>query len=160
MEFVKYEFKEENYFYNEEKIYNRVLSENTNKETLLEEYDVERKRVMAANVLRKLLNAKIGFEYDLDVYTEIILNLVNSLPFEIYPNIVEWINEEELTDIKVKDISLKEMVEYTDLETCESKKQYHYFFYKLLRIISKYYIGEYSNKDCVLNSALNHTYYE
>lgn len=147
---LKYDFKDDSYWYDENIIYNKSKDEQNFKE--------RKKNVMGTNILQKLKRAKIGFGLDSGADERRMDALMDILPEQVYSNVAEWINDDEISEIKVKDTSMKELLEYTDLIDYPDKKIYHYYFYRLLELIGEYNTGHYENKKALFSEAFNRTY--
>lgn len=147
---VKYDFKNNKYWYDENKIWEDTLNE--------KEFEDKCKLVMGSNIYKKMKNDTSAFGFDAGYDEKRLDELMDLLPKAIYSNIVEWINGDTLTDIKIKDVSLKEIVEYYNLDKFEIKAEYDYTFYKLLHLMGEYNNGKYKTKKQVFSSAFGRIY--
>ena len=150
MEALKtYNFKNEIYWYDENKIWEDTLNE--------KEFEDKCKLVMGSNFYKKMKNDMSDFGFNPRYDEERIDELMNILPKELYQNMVEWINEEPISNIIIKDVTINDIINYINLPNLD-KRWFNCYFYRYLIIISKYNNGTYKDKNEVLHEAFNTVY--
>lgn len=161
---IKYEYNEwichifiMDFDMNEEKT--ASMTEDEKQELYDKLFDVACKQTMNTNMYEKL-NSVGAYYHDAIDGSDIYLSLtIPYFPKELYPNLVEWINDEPLSDIDFHGISLKKMVDLMDFppeeewqKFCKSIEEYrrskarHYLaLFKLVALYAK--TGSYERGD-------------
>lgn len=128
MIFRKFTFKEKDYVYDEESYYSICKAFDSQaeeykslpselKEKYLEDKALEVcKASMTGNVFTKLKKESENTKYLFDArysWTSAEIAMEN-FPLELYPNIVEWVNDEEISYIDYHGLSMKELLGYVN----------------------------------------------
>lgn len=162
--FIRYEYDEwilhtiiMDFEMNEEKT--RGMTEEEKQDIYEKNFVHDCKWSMACNIARKLESVNALYHDSIDG-TDIYLDLtIPYFPKELYLNLVEWINDEPLSDIDFHGISLKKMVDLMDFppeeewqKFCKSIEEYrrskarHYL--ALFKLVASYArVGNYERGD-------------
>lgn len=96
---------------------------------------------MACNIARKLESMNALYHDSVDG-TDIYLDLtIPYFPKELYPNLVEWINDEPLSNIKFHGISLKKMIDLMDFPKEDEWQKYFKTFEDYQRVKARSYLS-------------------
>lgn len=149
MEFFKYNINKslKGYLYDEELAYkiacykvdekrNYKNTEERN-ELILKSFELERQIMMSRNIIIKLTDILNISKEDINVLQSTILDFVKYIPFELYPNIVEWINDDTISFIPYNGVSLSEIINYFGSMDSYSNKDIVFIKYKCIRLLSK-----------------------
>lgn len=155
MTFTKYEFKNnenKDYWYDEEAIAKVILCNGITEESI-KEYNEACIINMEANVMNKMENDTLEWKLRKGDNHRYINPWFKYIPKEVYPNIVEWINNEPISKIKYKELSIKELFDRMRLPDNIKEKYYSVYYFKALRLLARYVEGGCIDKESYLFSA-------
>ena len=134
MEFRKYTFKNPDFFYNEESCNSLVVAfdlqtDEYKKMTPDEQKEFYEKRFyeecqlgLLSIIMKKLKSANALYHDTSEGRDALLLIVCESLPYDIYPNIMEWINDDELSEISYNGLSVKQMAIAMDFPSYDNYK--------------------------------------
>ena len=135
MEFRKYTFKNPDFFYNEESCNSLVVAfdlqtDEYKKMTPEEQKAFYEKRFyeecqleLLSIMMKKLKSVNA---YHPDAYPNrdtLLLRVCESLPYEVYPNIMEWVNDEDISVIDYNGLTIKGMLDNMNFPSYEDYKR-------------------------------------
>lgn len=94
------------------------------KEEIEKRVDVEEKEFIMEHIFLKAVKEGLFDEDDWEYYNRMSILWVPYIPKEVYPNIYEYLNDEEITDIKYHGLSILDIM-YSNIEY--EKKPYHFY---------------------------------
>lgn len=108
---------------------------------------------MEANVIIKLRKEVREFQYE-----EIpdIHEWFKYIPKKVYPNIIEWINGDDISYISYEGLSIKELIDAMDLPREIKEKYYSVFMKRALELFTEYIKDIETNNSNLV--ALKHNY--
>lgn len=134
MELRKFTFKYPGYFYDEECFDSLVrafdlttdeykqMSEAEQKAFYKEKFEEMCKASIGAVIAKKLESLNAHFINPMRGMDMDIVRTFETLPLELYPNIVEWANDEEISEIDWNGLSIKKMIDKMDFPPFEAFK--------------------------------------
>ena len=104
---------------------------------ILKSFELERQIMMSRNIIIKLTDIFNLSKEDINVLQSTTLDFIKYIPFELYPNIVEWINDDVISFIPYNGISLSEIISYFGPMESYSNKDIVYIKYKCIKLLSR-----------------------
>lgn len=134
MDLRKFTFKYPGYYYDEECFDNLVevfdlstdaykqMSEKEQKAFYKEKFEEMCKASIGAVIAKKLESLNAHFINPMRGMDMDIVRIFETLSLELYPNIVEWANDEEISEIDWNGLSIKKMIDKMDFPPFEAFK--------------------------------------
>lgn len=148
MNFVKYNFTDidKHYWYDEEVIAQLChLYGSTN--SFMEDFTKDCIMHMQSNVIIKMENDVFEWKMNKGNNNNLINKWFKYIPKEIYPNIIEWINDENISNIVYNNLSIKELIDEMRLPDDIKTKYYSIYFFKALKLMAQYIQNDYNDKE-------------
>ena len=71
-------------------------------------------------IMKKLKSVNAYYEDSYDGYDMLMMITCKSLPYELYPNVIEWVNDDPMSEISYNGLSIKAMVDQMNFPDYES----------------------------------------
>lgn len=169
---IEYEYKDKNvnYYYNENAFYQlaEIAAKNECKSTNTIQYEIIKNKKyneyrmsnMCANIMEKMeYETDWKLNKGLDINRNRTIRVMKYIPFEIYPNLIEWLKNIELSDIYYHELSLNLLIQEMNIPKEVYEKHKSNYIYEALWILSEYVKNNCIDKDIYINQA-KRTYYK
>lgn len=107
---------------------------------------------MCANIIEKMeYETDWKLDKGLDINRDRTIRVMKYIPFEIYPNLIEWFKNIELSDIYYHELSLNLLIQEMNIPKEVYEKYKSNYIYEALWILSEYVKNNCIDKDIYIN---------